>query len=193
MRSFQQIFNLAVDGVVGKATWYKMVYLYVGVLQLAELVSKGQTYYAVQFQFPGNLAEGDSGAEVEVLQYMLSLLAQFSDTLYAPAMDGVFGPVTDRAVRTYQNWAGITPNGLVDDRTWNSIYDSFVTASYSLSRDTVRAQSLGEDAVPVMASSPPVQPPDRWADTPRLGQYQGSPLNLGQADGRKNGQRGVCV
>ena len=123
---------------------------------------------------------------------MLSLLAQFSDTLYAPAMDGQFGPVTGRAVRTYQNWAGLTPNGLVDERTWNSIYDSFVTANYSLSRDTVRAQSLGADAVPVMA---PVSAPegDRWANTPRLGQYQGSPLNPGQADGQENGQRGVRV
>ena len=193
VRAFQRIFNLTVDGIVGKATWYKMVYLYVGVLQLAELVSKGQTYYAVQFQFPGRLEEGDSGPEVEVLQYMLSLLAQFSDTLYAPAMDGVFGSVTSRAVRTYQNWAGITPSGVVDDRTWNSIYDSFVTANYSLSRDTVRAQSLGEDAVPVMAPAAPEQEPDRWAETPRLGQYQGSPLNLGQADGQKNGQRGVSA
>ena len=123
---------------------------------------------------------------------MLSLLAQFSDTLYAPAIDGDFGPVTDRAVRTYQNWAGITPNGLVDERTWNSIYDSFVTASYSLSRDTVRAQSLGEDAVPVMGRSSPEQEPDRWADTPRLGQYQGRPLERGQRDGQ-NGQRGAMV
>ena len=193
VRAFQRIFSLTVDGIVGKATWYKLVYLYVGVLQLAELVSKGQTYYAIQFQFPGRLEEGDSGPEVEVLQYMLSLLAQFSDTLYAPALDGVFGPVTGRAVRTYQNWAGITPNGVVDSRTWNSIYDSFVTASYSLSRDTVRAQSLGEDAVPVMAPAAPEREPDHWAETPRLGQYQGSPLNLGQEDGRKSGQRGVSA
>ena len=29
VRQFQRIFNLASDGVVGKATWYKLVYLYV--------------------------------------------------------------------------------------------------------------------------------------------------------------------
>lgn len=39
VRTFQRIFGLAADGVVGKATWYKMVYLYVGITQLAELVS----------------------------------------------------------------------------------------------------------------------------------------------------------
>ncbi len=39
----------------------------------------------------------------------------------------------------------------------------------------------------------PAGTPDRWADTPRLGQYQGYPLDPGQADGGKNGQRGVSV
>ena len=30
--------------MVGKATWYKMVYLYVGITQLSELVSEGQLF-----------------------------------------------------------------------------------------------------------------------------------------------------
>ena len=193
VRTFQSIFNLTADGVVGKATWYKMVYLYVGVLQLAELVSQGQTYYAIQFQFPGTLVQGDAGPEVEVLQYMLSMLAQFSDSLPAPATDGEFGPETDRAVRSFQVSEGLTPDGVVDERTWNAIYDNFVTVSYSLSRDTVRAQALGSEAVPVMAAIPPEPGPDRWADTPRLGQYQGRPLELGQKDGQSNEQKGVMV
>lgn len=70
VKAFQRIFDLTPDGVVGKATWYKMVYLYVGVNQLSELVSQGQTFYNVQFQFPGILREGDTGEAVEVLQYM---------------------------------------------------------------------------------------------------------------------------
>lgn len=193
VRTFQRIFSLTPDGIVGKATWYKLVYLYVGVRQLAELVSQGQIFYAFQFQFPGTLAQGDSGPEVEVLQYMLSMLAQFSDRLRAPAMDGDFGPVTAQAVRSYQVWAGLTPDGVVEERTWNSIYDSFVTADYQLRRDTVRAQSLGEDAVPVMGQSSPEQEPDRWAGTPRLGQYQGSPMRPGQRDGAKDRQRGAEV
>ena len=193
VRTFQSIFNLAVDGVVGKATWYKMVYLYVGVLQLAELVSQGQTYYAIQFQFPGTLAQGDTGPEVEVLQYMLSLLAQFSDTQPAPTTDGEFGPETDRAVRSFQVNAGLTPDGVVNEETWNAIYDDFVTVGYSLSRDIVRAQSLGSEAVPVMAAVPSEQEADRWADTPRLGQYPGRPLELGQKDGQQNRQKGVKV
>ena len=192
--TFQRIFNLTPDGVVGKATWYKMVYLYSGILQLAELVSQGQTFVTVQFQFAGPLEEGDSGPEVGILQYMLALLAQFDNSLSPMVVDGEFGSSTTQAVRTYQQLVGLPPNGYVDETTWNSIYGNFALADYFLRRDTVRAQSLREDAVPVMAQEggSSTEAPDRWNDTPRMGQYPGSPLNLGQTDGR-SGQRGVKV
>ena len=182
VKVFQRIFNLTADGIVGRATWYKMVYLYVGVLQLSELVSKGQTFVGVQFQYPGVLHEGDRSGEVEVLQYMLSVLAQFADTIQAPAMDGIFGPATARAVREYQSLVGITPTGVADEETWNSIYDSFARADYFLRRDTVRAQSLGDDAVPVMggASRPAGQD---FAQMARVGQFPGQDLRLGARDG----------
>ena len=45
--SFQRIFNLTPDGIIGKATWYQMVRLYVGVNDLAELESQGHTFYRV--------------------------------------------------------------------------------------------------------------------------------------------------
>ena len=149
---------------------HELVYLYVGVMQLSELVSKGQTFIAVQFQFPGVLRQGDQGGEVEVLQYMLSLLAEFDVSIQAPAMDGIFGPVTARAVREYQHLAGLTPDGVVNEETWNSIYDSFVREEYFLRRDTVRAQTLGSDAVPVMGGGRPEGEKD-FSDTPRIGQW----------------------
>ena len=116
-------------------------------------------------------------------------------TLPAPAVDGVFGPNTTLAVRSYQQLVGLTPNGYVDETTWNSIYGNFALADYFLRRDTVRAQSLRENAVPVMAQgneTPPARP-ERWDDTPRVGQYPGSPVHLGQKDGGEKGQRGVKI
>ena len=189
VKTFQRIFHLTADGIVGRATWYKLVYLYVGVMQLAELVSKGQTFVAVQFQFPGVLRQGDRGGEVEVLQYMLSLLSEFDGSIQAPAMDGIFGPITARAVREYQHLAGLTPDGVVDERTWNSIYDSFVRAEYFLRRDTVRAQSLGSDAVAVMGGG---ETGRDFSQTPRVGQYPGRELSLGERDGvEKKGEKMV--
>lgn len=61
VRVFQSTFGLTADGVVGKATWYKMVYLYVGISQLAELVSEGQLFQSFSFQYPGLLRQGDRG------------------------------------------------------------------------------------------------------------------------------------
>ena len=81
VRTFQSVFGLTVDGVVGKATWYKMVYLYVGLSRLSELVSMGQQFQGFSFQYPGILRQGDRGGDVSVLQYMLALAAEFDPTL----------------------------------------------------------------------------------------------------------------
>ena len=42
MRRFQQIFNLTSDSIVGRTTWYQLVRLYVGILELAELDGEGR-------------------------------------------------------------------------------------------------------------------------------------------------------
>ena len=44
VRTFQKIFNLTQDGVVGKSTWYKISYIYVAVKKLAELGSESEPY-----------------------------------------------------------------------------------------------------------------------------------------------------
>ena len=134
VRQFQRIFNLTPDGIVGKATWYQLVYLYVGVNQLAELVSQGQSFYNVQFLFPGVLKEGDQGEGVQVLQYMLALLAEFDQALHHVQVDGVFGPSTAQAVRYYQQQVGLAVDGVVGLATWNSIYRHFIAAEQDLER-----------------------------------------------------------
>ncbi len=171
VKAFQSIFGLTPDGVVGKATWYKLVYLYVGVQQLAELVSQGQSFYGVQFQFPGVLREGDRGGEVRVLQHMLALLAQFDDSLSPLTVDGDFGPNTTRAVRQYQTLVGLTPDGVVGSATWNSIYRAFAQADLFLRRDPVRAQGGGGN----------------YAGTPRVGQNPGRSVSQGDSDQQGRG------
>jgi len=139
VRAFQRIFGLAVDGVVGKATWYKIVYLYVGVQQLAELVSQGQQIYTSQFQYPGVLREGDRGETVNTLQYMLALLAQFDNALLPINIDGVFGARTTQAVRQYQSLVGLRPDGVAGEQTWRSLYEHASRAFDLLTANQVRA------------------------------------------------------
>ena len=175
VREFQRIFNLGVDGVVGKATWYELVYLYVAVTRLAELLSEGQEYYNVRFQFPGDdLQQGDRGGEVRVLQYMLAILSEFNEEIPPLAVDGDFGVITTQAVRAYQRLVGLEITGIVNERTWESVYSNYVRAETALRRDNVRfpgnsvATAGGKKA--------------ETEQQTRLGQYPGRELKLGQTD-----------
>lgn len=51
VREFQRIFNLTPDGIVGKATWYKIKKTYNGVKGLSELYSEGISFDEAQRQF----------------------------------------------------------------------------------------------------------------------------------------------
>ena len=184
VKKFQSIFNLTPDGIVGKATWYKLVYLYVGVTQLSELVSQGQTFYAVQFQYPGVLREGDRGDEVKVLQYMLALLAEFDNALSPVGIDGVFGPSTARAVRNYQGVTGLVVDGIVGEDTWNSLYRNFVMAEQYLQRDMEQFPRTAAQAVPA-AVMEVRSGGDGYENTVRMGQYPGYEVKLGQSDRRE--------
>lgn len=140
---FQRIFNLTPDGIVGRATWYKLVYLYVGVTRLSELDSLGQQFRQIGFQYYGPLREGDQGDQVWSLQYMLSMLSQFQEALNAVPVDGIFGPATRRAVEAYQLYAGLTVDGVVGRQTWDSLYQDYLGIGNYLQLDRVRFPEEG--------------------------------------------------
>lgn len=50
---------------------------------------------------------GDRGASVRVIQRLLKLL-----------VDGIFGPLTEEAVREFQQANGLQPDGIVGRKTW---------------------------------------------------------------------------
>lgn len=127
VKQFQRIFNLTPDGIVGQATWYKLVFLYVGVTNLSELVSEGQPFTEVQGPATGvTLREGSTGIAVSALQYFISILAQFNPSVPGLAIDGIFGPKTTAAVNAVQSRLGLPVTGTVDDTTWQRIYDEYL-------------------------------------------------------------------
>ena len=125
VRAFQQIFDLQVDGIVGRATWYKLVMLYVGVLNLAELRSEGQRFYGISWAYPDPIQEGDTGEKVSHLQYMLAVISEFVPEVPPVRVTGTFDTATKNAVMAFQGYMGLQQTGLVGDRTWDEIYDQF--------------------------------------------------------------------
>lgn len=137
VREFQQVFGLAADGIVGRETWYQLVRIYVGVTRLAELNSEGQRFYGINWQYPEALQVGSRGVDVEHLQYMLSIISQFVDTVPPLAVDGIYGQATRQAVLGFQEYAGLPQTGTVGRATWDAIYDQFAGIENTVLRSEV--------------------------------------------------------
>lgn len=125
VKAFQKIFGLTPDGIVGKATWYRIIYIYDAVTRLAELDSEGIGYESIPKQFQGNLSEGDSGGQVVTLQFFLTLISQFVDFIAPVATDGIYGQNTANQVSAFQQYKGLPVTGETDEETWNSIYSAY--------------------------------------------------------------------
>lgn len=125
---FQSIFNLAPDGIVGKATWNKLSYLYTSVTRLAELDSEGTSLGIGTVPPSSVLRIGSSGQDVITLQYLLNVAAEFNSAIPAPAQDGNFGNETGESVASFQRAAGLTPDGVVGPLTWQALYQTYLGA-----------------------------------------------------------------
>ena len=135
VKRFQKQFGLTADGIVGKATWYKISYIYVSVKDLAELTSEGETAEGIQSAggWPGTvLRRGSTGSSVEQVQFWLSDLAQFDSSLVRVSVDGSYGAATERAVRAFQQKQNLTADGVVGQTTWNALYAAWVDAQSDL-------------------------------------------------------------
>lgn len=121
VRNFQSIFNLDVDGVVGKATWYQIKAIYNAVKGLGELLGEGLSISETDRIFPRVLQRGDTGFDVQNFQYFLAVLSYFNESLPQVRITGNFDEITEQAVMQFQQQQGLTVDGVVGRNTWNAI------------------------------------------------------------------------
>ena len=174
VRKFQEIFDLDVDGVIGRATWNAMVRLYIAVTRLGELRSQGQRFYANSWAHQP-IEQGDRGIRVEHLQYMLSVLSQYIPEIPPVTVDGVYGSATRNAVLAAQLRFGLPQTGEVDFETWDKIYNQYAGIENTTWRDV--------NDFPYTAAIAGATPPrNRYANTSTMRQFPGRDLSVGNQD-----------
>ncbi len=122
---FQSVFQLAPDGIVGKATWYKISQLYTAVTRLSELDSEGTTLGIGTVPPAAVLRQGSRGADVITLQYLLNVIAEYYPGIPDISQDGIFGNATRQAVIAFQQTKGLTQDGIVGANTWRALYEAY--------------------------------------------------------------------
>ena len=175
VRKFQEVFNLDVDGIVGRATWYALVRYYVAVTSLAELRSQGQRFYANSWATTDPIEQGDRGVKVEHLQYMLSVLSAYIPEIPPVTIDGIFGTATRDAVLAAQRRFDLPQTGIVNFDTWNEIYDQFSGIETTSFRDP-------ENFPYTAAIQGNTAPRSRYSRTGTMTQFPGNNLSAGNQD-----------
>ena len=67
---------------------------------------------------------GDTGIGVNKIQAYLNLFQQAGYIRTTLTSDGYFGPRTQAAVREFQTYARLNPDGIIGSLTWDAIFDT---------------------------------------------------------------------
>jgi len=99
VRAFQQAKGLTVDGIVGPKTWAALII---------------------------TVRKGDTGDAVRGVQEEFQFRNLSGDPTQGPQVDGIFGPITDEAVRGFQSalhtdYPEVVVDGIVGPITWRAL------------------------------------------------------------------------
>lgn len=153
VREFQAQFDLTADGRVGRATWYKIGRIYTAVKKLADINSEGISPDEITGAFERELTLGSEGEGVVELQYQLSVISVFVDTIPEVAIDGIYGEATRNAVLAFQQSYGLPQTGSVDTATWEEIYRAFRGMIASLPDGYFGANTVPFSGIPLKLGS----------------------------------------
>jgi len=117
VRSFQSIFGLSSDGIVGRATWNKLNYIY-------SVVASGCIYRnnasVSLMPYPGYvISRGATGENVSYIQRVLNGVRNVLAPIPFITADGIYGSATANAVTIFQSIFGLSADGAVGRDTWS--------------------------------------------------------------------------
>lgn len=125
VRGFQRYYGLPVTGNIDEQTWNAIVKYY---YDLENTLSTDRRY-------PGYLIKnGSRGRNVIYIQNALNAIGGRIPGFTTIRVDGAFGNGTESAVRLFQTYYGLTPDGIVGEQTWNKLVKEYNEYAYD---DTV--------------------------------------------------------
>ena len=89
-------------------------------------ISTAEEISGIPTSWAGELSVGSEGKKVSQLQEHLNVIAGDYPAIPRVAVDGIYGPLTAEAVRTFQSVFGLPATGVVDYRTWYKISQIYV-------------------------------------------------------------------
>ena len=125
VKKFQEIFNLPVTGVVNKATWYKIKYIYNSVKKLGDLYSEGITEEEATFLYNDKLALGNSGIDVEYIHYFLDALAFLDPDIPRLQTNSIYSENTVTMVKAFQKKYGLPVTGDFTYSDWKVLKEEY--------------------------------------------------------------------
>lgn len=93
-------------------------------------INSSEVISGVPSSWPGyNLEMGSSGEKVRQMQQHLNVISDSYPLIPKIAVDGIFGPQTEEAVKTFQRIFKLSPDGIVGFKTWYKISEIYVGVS----------------------------------------------------------------
>lgn len=126
VKKFQNIFDLDETGIVDKATWYKIKYIYNAVKKISDLYSEGIKTEEVDILYDNQIKLGDSGNYITTINYYLNLITYFdSDLPFLDLRSKKFTDKTEQVVKAFQNKYNLPVTGIIDVATWKIIKEVY--------------------------------------------------------------------
>jgi len=118
VKKFQEIFGLPITGIVDKATWYKIKYVYTSVKKLSDLYSEGLSEEEATFLYTDRLDYGDTGIEVEYIHYFLDAIAFLDKDIPRLPTNSIYNNNTITMVKAFQEKYNLPVTGVFTYSDW---------------------------------------------------------------------------
>lgn len=125
VKKFQEIFGLPITGVVDKATWYRIKYIYTSVKKLSDLYSEGLTEEEATFLYTDRLSYGDTGIEVEYIHYFLDAIAFLDKDIPRLPTNSIYNNNTITMVKAFQEKYNLPVTGVFTYSDWTVLKNAY--------------------------------------------------------------------